>query len=327
MRKRPPAARALERATPSKPKAPAAKAAHLEALIVERTSELEEKTQALEAANHELRSLMQNLDQMVRKRTRALAESEAELRRKNAQLDRLIQMKSEFVAVAAHELRTPLTTIVGYLELLVEKRLSMLPLDLHRPMQTMLRSSHRLKRLVNDMFDVSRLETGRINLRWQICALPNIVSGVIEELEPLATAKEQRLCWSDHGAPKLEGDPDRLHQVLANLVANSIKYTPKGGRIEITLDEMDVDGQSHARIRVWDSGMGIPEPLRRRIFEPFGERSAAKHHTSTDPDSAGLGLFIARGLVDLHGGTMLVHSEVGQFSEFTVYLPRNAAAK
>ena len=118
-------------------------------------------------------------------------------------------------------------------------------------------------------------------------------------------------------------DPDKVHQVIANLVANSIRYTPDGGSIRVTIDlpsEQQVAG-SWARVRVKDDGVGIPDAELPKIFEPFSDVHSAKHHTSTGPDSAGLGLYIARGLVDLHGGIITVDSVEGEYTEFTVLLP------
>jgi signal transduction histidine kinase len=295
--------------------------AQLEQLIGDRTTELEEKSSALAAANQELRSLTANLDQIVRQRTRALAESESQLRRKNAELDRLNRMKSEFISIAAHELRTPMTSVVGYLDLIAERNQADYPADLRRPLQSLRRNAHRLKRLIEDMLDVSRLETGRVILRRRPCSLGEIVQSVLDELRPFASQKQHRVAAVVQDVPPVDGDPDKIHQVVANLVQNSIKYTPPDGEIHLTVDTFTDDSGRRARLRVWDSGIGIPTGLRDRIFEPFSDMNAAKHHTSSGPDSAGLGLYIARGIVDLHGGAISVDSEEGKFTEFTVLFP------
>ena len=290
---------------------------------------LKDQAQALEAANAELRNLTQNLDQIVRQRTRALAESEAQLRRQNVELDRLNRMKSEFISIAAHELRTPMTSIVGYLDLIVEGRLGDLPTDLRRPMTSLRRNAHRLRRLIEDMLDVSRLETGRLAIKRAPISLAEIVQAVIDEMRPLADEKRQHLSAEIEPIPAVDGDSDKLHQVVCNLVANSVKYTPEGGQIKLLVDRAPAepvgDGTSAAprmaRLRVWDNGIGIPPALRTRIFEPFSDVHTAKHHTSVGPDSAGLGLYIARGLVELHAGRIEVSSEEGRYSEFSVLLP------
>ncbi len=125
---------------------------------------LEERTTELEVARAEFRALRANLDQIVRQRTRALAESEAQLRAKNAELERQSRIKAEFISIAAHSCDTPLTSIVGYLDLF-EGRFGELPEPAERPMGSIRRNAHRLKRLVDDMFDVSRIDSARMVLR------------------------------------------------------------------------------------------------------------------------------------------------------------------
>jgi signal transduction histidine kinase len=298
-------------------------AARMEHLIQERTQQVEEQRAALAAANAELRSLSSNLDQIVRQRTRALAESEAQLRGKNTELERLNDMKAEFISIAAHELRTPLTSIVGYLDLMVEGRFGDMPNEMVRPMTSLKRNAHRLKRLVDEMLDVSRIEAGRVVLRRIPCALEEIVADVVAELRPLANDKTQSLIVDVIDTPRIDADPDKVHQIATNLVSNAIRYTAQSGEICVRVDEapQDVFAGSWARLRVRDNGVGIPKHLRNRIFEPFSAVHPAKHHTSSGPDSAGLGLYIARGLIDLHGGLITVESEEGQGTEFTVLLP------
>jgi signal transduction histidine kinase len=298
-------------------------AARLEELAARRTRETEDKSLELQRANAELRALTANLDKIVRQRTRALAESEAQLRRKNEELKRLNQMKAEFISIAAHELRTPMTSIVGYLDLMVEGKFGALSETQAKPVTSLRRNAHRLGRLVDEMLDVSRIEAGRVTLHRGAVDLGEIVSVVVQELSPLAAAKNQTVqTYLDH-PPKIDCDADKIHQVVSNLMANAIRYTPDKGEITITVDHAPEDqyAGSWARLRVRDNGVGIPAGQRSRIFEPFSDVEPARHHTSSGPDSAGLGLYIARGLVDLHGGLITVDSEEGDFTEFTVLLP------
>ncbi len=298
-------------------------AARLEGIVARRTKEVEEKSAALERANAELRALTANLDKIVRQRTRALAESEAQLRRKNEELKRHNLMKADFISIAAHELRTPMTSIVGYLDLMVEGKFDKLPSGLEKPVNSLRRNAHRLKRLVDEMLDVSRIEAGRVTLHRTDCDLGAIVSDVAQELAPLANAKNQAVNVEIDGAPMIDCDMDKIHQIVSNLVANAIRYTPEEGEITVAADEAPESqyAGSWARLRVRDNGVGIPVSSHRRIFEPFSDVNPAKHHTSSGPDSAGLGLYIARGLVDLHGGLITVDSEEGEYTEFTVLLP------
>ena len=284
---------------------------------------LEERTREVEDARAEFRALRANLDQIVRHRTRALAESESQLREKNAELERQSKIKAEFISIAAHELRTPLTSIVGYLDLFSEGRFGELPALIDRPMNSVRRNAHRLKRLVDDMLDVSRIEAGRMPLRRGPVDLAEVVSDVVTELLPLARARELSLETHIEPVEAIDADRDKLHQIAVNLVSNAIRYTPEQGEIVIDVDAAPSERYpgGWARLRVRDNGKGIAEEDRQRIFDPFLHLQPAKHHTSAGPDSAGLGLFIARGLIELHGGLITVDSKPDEFTEFTVLLP------
>ncbi len=284
---------------------------------------LEERTREVEDARAEFRALRANLDQIVRQRTRALAESEAQLRAKNTELERQHKIKSEFISIAAHELRTPLTSIVGYLDLFSEGRFGELPPMLERPISSVRRNAHRLKRLVDEMLEVRRLEDGKIVLRREPVELGDVVHNVVTELLPLANAREQTVETNITSISPIDADRDKLHQIVVNLLSNAIRYTPERGQITIKVDEAPHDRYpgGWARLRVRDNGVGITEEDRQRIFDPFIHAQPAKHHTSAGPDSAGLGLYIARGLIELHGGLITVDSQPGVFTEFTVLLP------
>ena len=287
---------------------------------------LEQRTRELEDARSEFRALRANLDQIVRQRTRALAESEAQLRAKNAELERQFKIKGEFISIAAHELRTPLTSIVGYLELFSEGRFGELPPLIERPMNSVRRNAHRLKRLVDDMLSVSRIEAGGMVLQREQVDLGDVVTDVVTELLPLANARRQRIETHIERIAQLDADRDKLHQIAVNLLGNAIRYTPDAGEITIHVDEAPSERYpgGWARLRVRDNGVGIAEQDRHRIFDPFLHVQPAKHHTSAGPDSAGLGLSIARGLIELHGGIITVDSQPEVFTEFTVLLPFGA---
>ena len=284
---------------------------------------LEERTREVEDARAEFRALRNNLDQIVLQRTRALAESEAQLRAKNAELERQSKAKAEFISIAAHELRTPLTSIVGYLDLFQEGRFGELPQLIGRPLSSVRRNAHRLKRLVDDMLSVSRIEAGKMTLRREPVDLGEVVTDVVTELEPMANARELHVATHIEPVEHIDADRDKLHQIAVNLVSNAIRYTPEQGEIVIDVDEAPSERYpgGWARLRVRDNGVGIAEEDRQRIFDPFLHAHPAKHHTSALPDSAGLGLFIARGLIELHGGLITVDSQPEVFTEFTVLLP------
>jgi signal transduction histidine kinase len=153
--------------------------------------------------------------------------------------------------------------------------------------------------------------------------LGEVVHDVVTELMPLASARKQQISSNLTPIARIDADRDKVHQIVVNLLSNAIRYTPEAGHIAVVLDEAPGDRYpgGWARLRVRDDGVGIPEEARQRIFDPFVHAEPAKHHTSTGPDSAGLGLYIARGLIELHGGLITVDSQPNVFTEFTVLLP------
>jgi signal transduction histidine kinase len=292
-------------------------AARFEQLAAARTRELAEKSGALAAANEELRHLTENLDLIVRERTSALAASEASLQRKNTELDRLNRLKSEFISIAAHELRTPMTSVLGYSEMMLEQKLCPLPPELERPVAALHRNAQRLRRLIEDMLDVSRLEHGRMTLRLAQHDLNQVARTAIEEMEVYSVQRQHSVSLEPGPVRLVRVDGDKILQVIVNLLANAIKYTAPRGRIVVATGEEG--GQAVVRVR--DNGVGIPKVVRERLFEPFSNLTAAKHHSSIGPDSAGLGLYIARGIADLHGGELRVITEEGVGTEFALILP------
>ncbi len=297
--------------------------ARMEQTIAERSREVQIKQEALEQANSELRDLTENLDKIVRRRTQALVESEEQLRRSNDELKRLNQMKREFVSIAAHELRTPLTSMVGYLELMAEGRFGVISKKMERPMLSVRRNAQRLRRLVEEMLDVSRIEGDHIVLKRTRCDLREVSAAVVQELLPLAETKGQRIISDLQGCPEIDADGDKIHQVISNLVSNAIRYGATGGTIEVRVDRAPAEkySGSWSRVRVRDDGPGIEPENLDAIFEPFSDINPAKHHTSRGPAAAGLGLYIARGLVELHEGIITVKSEPSVYTEFAVLLP------
>jgi signal transduction histidine kinase len=162
-----------------------------------------------------------------------------------------------------------------------------------------------------------------MRLKREPVDLGEVVSDVVTELLPLARARELHVATHIEPVESIDADRDKLHQIAVNLLSNAIRYTPEHGLIVIEVDEAPRDRYpgGWARLRVRDNGIGIAEEDRQRIFDPFLHVAPAKHHTSAGPDSAGLGLYIARGLIELHGGLITVDSQPDVFTEFTVLLP------
>lgn len=289
-------------------------------LVEEQAREVEEARDDLQAAEAEFRALKGNLDQIVRQRTLALEESEKKARTQNAELQRQSAAKADFIGQVAHELRTPLTSIVGYLDLFDEGKFGQPPAQMLRPINTVRRNAHRLRRFLEEMLTYRRMEVGRLELERAPVQLGDVVRDVVNELLPQATTRRQRVICRIDTVELILADRDRLHQVIVNLVHNAIQYGPPDGEVQIVVEEAALPG-GWVRLRVRDNGNGIPYDKQQRIFEPFSNLKPVKYHSSDKPASAGLGLSIARGLVELHGGLISVESTPGEFTEFLVLLP------
>jgi PAS domain S-box-containing protein len=243
----------------------------------------------------------------------AAAIDNARLYREAQESDR---RKEEFLAVLAHELRNPLAPIVNSAEII---RVAQDPATLQRSQVILERQARNMKRLVDDLLDVSRITRGKIGLKKQSVELGAIVDHAVETARPLIDEHEVYLTTRVEPGIRLEADPLRLEQVLTNLLSNAARHTPSGGEVVITARREAGD----AVLSVRDSGGGISPDLLPRVFDLFVQGRAPEHGQA---GGLGIGLTLARGLVELHGGTMHVASEgVGKGSEFTVRLPLAAA--
>jgi PAS domain S-box-containing protein len=224
--------------------------------------------------------------------------------------------KSEFVSTVSHELRTPMTSIVGYIDLMLMGAtgdLSDLQLDFLKKVKG---NSERLTGLVNDLLDISRIETGRIELQCMPVAMEDVVAEVMDLLQPKVVEKEQSIRMQvPEALPQVYGDPDRLTQILTNIAGNAHKYTPAGGEIEIHVYVRD----AMVHVAVADNGIGIAPANQKKIFERF-------YRVEDDPavyevSGTGLGLAISLSLIQMHGGTIDLESELGVGSIFTFSVP------
>jgi PAS domain S-box-containing protein len=232
--------------------------------------------------------------------------------------ERANQLKDEFLATLSHELRTPLTSIVGWSKMLGDSKLD--PVTTLRAIEVIRRNAQMQVQMVDDLLDASRIITGKLRLSVQPVDLGTIIIAAVDGLRPAAEAREIRLQLQlDAPAGQVSGDPDRLQQVVWNLISNAIKFTPKAGRVLVRLEHVE----SQAEITVSDTGQGIAPEFQPHVFERFRQADA----TSTRKfGGLGLGLAIVRQLVELHGGTVWVESEgEGLGSTFTVSLPLLAA--
>jgi PAS domain S-box-containing protein len=220
--------------------------------------------------------------------------------------------KSRFIANASHELRSPIASLNTRLYMIQRDRDN---LDKH--LQVLGRIIDRMNRLVEDLLDLSRFENGVIQLHHRSVVLQNLIHEVVETQRPEAETKSIVLdCQLPPAPVQVHVDPERITQVITNLVRNAVIYTQPGGKIEIHTD-LDLDGNGRVRgVRVWvrDNGPGIAADDLPHIFQPFYRAEDRSHGT-------GLGLSIAREIVQLHEGTLTVTSEVGQGSVFCILLP------
>ncbi|MBI3968752.1 MAG: response regulator [Chloroflexi bacterium] len=226
------------------------------------------------------------------------------------------RMKTEFVSLVSHELRTPLTSIKGYVDLLVNGEVGELSADQQEFLEVVKSNADRLAALINDLLDVSRIEAGKVELRLDAVDVEELLQNVAASLRPQVVAKRQSLhVEATTAIPPALADAGRVTQILVNLLSNAHKYTPVGGTITARLR---VDGE-RLRIDVQDTGVGLSTEEQSRLFTKFFR---ARNRATEGSTGTGLGLVIARSLVELHGGTIEVTSAPGAGSTFSFTLPR-----
>jgi PAS domain S-box-containing protein len=250
------------------------------------------------------------LQNQIEERSRLL--SSEKLARNEA--ERANRLKDEFLATVSHELRNPLNAILGWSHMLRLGKLT--PANAERAVETIYRNAKSQAQLVSDLLDVSRIISGKLRLDMRAVDLVFIINAAIDSIRPAADAKGIRLqTMLDPAAGPISGDADRLQQVVWNLLTNAVKFTPKAGRIQVKLQRVD----SRVEIEVSDSGVGISKEFLPHVFDRFRQADAS---TTRVHGGLGLGLSIVHQLVDLHGGSVSVHSEgEGKGATFTVNLP------
>jgi signal transduction histidine kinase len=261
-------------------------------------SELEEKREELEELN------------------RQLNQSNRELNEANAKLRELAELKEEFLALTTHDLRSPLTVISGVISFFTSGRLGELSPEQQNMVAMMERNTQSLIELVNDLLDASKLESGTMRLDVTSIDLRGLLDELRETMEPLAREKE--ILLQEELAPDLppvEADRTKLRRILVNLLSNALKFTPKGGRVEV---RAAMEGE-RIKLTVADTGVGIAPEDVKRLFDKYEQ---ARSRATRGEKGTGLGLYITRQLVELHGGEIQVKSEPGRGSTFSFTLPR-----
>jgi PAS domain S-box-containing protein len=272
-------------------------------------------------AEDEIRQLNAELEERVAARTAELSDTAARLSRReaalqtaNEKLKELDRLKSQFVSNVSHELRTPLTNITMYLHLLdhgkPERRAHYMTV-LHN--ETVL-----LQRLIEDLLDLSQLDQGRARFDRTAVDVNRVLAMLVDARGLLASQRGLALeVQATPGLPHVLADATMLMQVLTNLLANALNYTPAGGRIELRSDLQEGDGQTWVTLAVSDSGLGLTAEDQAHIFERFYRGEAARQMGVA---GTGLGLSICQEIIARHGGRISVQSAIGQGSTFTVWL-------
>jgi PAS domain S-box-containing protein len=228
------------------------------------------------------------------------------------------RFKDEFLAIVSHELRTPLTSILGWSSLLRREQHDQALLS--KALEAIERNAQAQKRIIDDLLDVSRIITGKLHLKAISFDPAQMIQAAINAVRPTVEAKAIKVEMAvGAGAERIVGDPDRLQQIVSNLLSNAAKFTPEGGRIEVHLTRTD---NLQFEVSVSDTGIGIPAEFLPHVFDRFRQADSS---TSRNHGGLGLGLSIVRHLVELHGGSVHVSSPgEGQGATFAVRLPMTA---
>ena len=242
------------------------------------------------------------------------------LAEQNEELVQADKLKDEFIALVSHDLRTPLTSIIGYVELALDDDGGE-PLDTERRryIEVVARSSDRLLRLVDDLLLAARLQSGRFLLNVDSCDIESVAAEALDEMNARAQRRSISLVLASDGPVRIECDRRRLLQLLDNLVSNAAKFTPDGGRVEVHVERTLVG----AAIEIRDTGVGLEPGDEERVFDRFYRAPRA---VSDQVPGTGLGLFIARAIAERHGGSLVARRREGGGSIFRLELPANTTA-
>src|SRR3989344_3372818 len=259
-----------------------------------------------------IRSVLKEIE--TREKVEFLAQ---DLEKANARLKILDQQKSEFVSIASHQLRSPLTAITGYASMMAEGSFGVLGDKSKEAVRRIIESSKHLAKVVEDLLNVTKIEQGGMKFEFTKVDLRKMAKDLTEELTPNIEKAGLKLVLGDNGhhSYDVKADYEKLRQVMANLIDNAIKYTPKG-EISVFLSEDDALGK--VTLSVKDSGIGVPKELQTRLFEKFSRGSGI---SKINTGGSGLGLYVAKEIIDAHSGRIWVESNgEGKGSTFIMEL-------
>jgi signal transduction histidine kinase/CheY-like chemotaxis protein len=264
-------------------------------------------------AEMELRAIHTQLEQRVAERTMQL--EDARLVAEKANL-----AKSDFLSTMSHELRTPLNAILGLSEALLEQSSSSLTPRQIKSITTISTSGKHLLTVINDILDLSKVESGKLELNPEAVNMPEFCESCLLFVRTQAMQKDIAITFDyDHQTARFMADPKRLKQILVNLLTNAVKFTPAGGRIGLSVTSPA--GENAVQFTVWDTGIGIAPENERKLFRAFSQIDSGLTRAQ---EGTGLGLVLVARLVELHGGSVRIESKLGQGSRFIVSLPQSA---
>ncbi|HYA11876.1 MAG TPA: ATP-binding protein [Thermodesulfovibrionales bacterium] len=299
----------------------------LETRVITKNGEI--KDVEIKASSLELdgKILLQGIFRDITERKQAdrrLKEYADELEMANKELRRLDEIKSEFVAVASHELRTPLATIKNAIQLLLQRKTGDINENQEKFLSLAEKNINRLTNILNSLLDLSKIESGRMELNFEEVNLRDSLEFIVSSFKPQVDGKSIQIEMEvEKDLPSVYADREKIIQVMMNLVGNAIKFTPQGGMISISAKPYNEDGNMVA-VSVRDSGIGIPEDQLEKVFEKFHQVEESLRRST---GGTGLGLAITKGLVEAHQGKIWAESEIGEGSTFTFTLPVSKGEK
>jgi signal transduction histidine kinase len=279
--------------------------------LAESLAPFEMKRRSAAETNASLRDLNRALEQQVRSALEDFQSAQSELDERR----RIEQLKNDFISTVSHELRTPLTSIHGALGLIGARYAQALPPEAGQLLDVARRNSLRLVRLVNDILDLQKIESGLLSFALQPLELDAHIRHAVEATEPYAARYGATIAVSETPANAwLQADPDRLMQVMTNLLSNAAKFAPSGTSVTVSAARC----QGMLRIEVNDRGPGIPEAFRTRVFERFAQADSS---STREREGSGLGLNISKAIVEKMGGRIGFDMELRAGTTFFVELP------
>jgi len=270
--------------------------------------------------NAELYEALRGKNRLLNTQNKELMKQQQELVKKTREAEETSRFKSEFLARMSHELRTPLNAIIGFSELMMDEVPGPVNKEQKQCLNDILASGRHLLDLINEVLDLSRIESGKMELSRTVIALTDVIKSLRNTMMSILAPRKQSLdIIVEEGLPHLYADELRIKQVLLNLISNSAKFTPDGGNLKVEVAKKD----DWCQVSVIDNGIGIKKEEQKRIFEPFCQLD---NPLNKGKGGTGLGLVVVKQIIEMHGGQVWVESEYGKGSRFIFTLPLAAAS-